>query len=81
MDDRVPRPGHAAWQAFADAGMPDLAPDSGPTFPATAPDRRIDGVFGTEGLAVRSYEVVSAPGVERASDHRPVLVTVAVPTD
>jgi endonuclease/exonuclease/phosphatase family metal-dependent hydrolase len=38
-------------------------------------------VFGTEGLAVRSYEVVSAPGVERASDHRPVLVTVAVPTD
>jgi endonuclease/exonuclease/phosphatase family metal-dependent hydrolase len=75
------RPGHAAWQAFADAGMRDLAPGSGPTFPATAPDRRIDGVFGTERLVVRDYEVVSAPGVERASDHRPVLVTVAVPTD
>ena len=75
------RPGHAAWQAFADAGMRDLGPDSGPTFPATAPDRRIDGVFGTDQLAVRSYDVVSVPGVERASDHRPVLVTVAVPTD
>jgi len=75
------RPGHAAWQAFADAGMPDLAPDSGPTFPAAAPDRRIDGVFGTEGLVMRGYEVVAAPGVERASDHRPVLVTVGVPSD
>jgi endonuclease/exonuclease/phosphatase family metal-dependent hydrolase len=75
------RPGHAAWQAFADAGLPDLAPGSGPTFPATAPDRRIDGVFGTERLVVRDYAVVDAPGVERASDHRPVLVTVGVPTD
>ena len=75
------RPGHAAWQAFADAGMRDLGPGSGPTFPAGDPDRRIDGVFGTDELAVRSYEVVSAPGVERASDHRPVLVTVGVPTD
>jgi endonuclease/exonuclease/phosphatase family metal-dependent hydrolase len=61
--------------------MPDLAPDSGPTFPAAAPDRRIDGVFGTAGLVVRGYEVVAAPGVERASDHRPVLVTVGVPSD
>lgn len=75
------RPGHAAWQAFADSGMRDLAPGSGPTFPARAPDRRIDGVFGTDGLVVRSAEVVSAPGVERASDHRPVLVTVGVPAD
>jgi len=75
------RPGHAAWQAFADAGMRDLAPGSGPTFPARAPDRRIDGVFGTDGLVVRSAEVVSAPGVERASDHRPVLVTIGVPTE
>jgi endonuclease/exonuclease/phosphatase family metal-dependent hydrolase len=61
--------------------MRDLAPGSGPTFPAAAPDRRIDGVFGTEGLVVRSAEVVAAPGVERASDHRPLLVTVGVPTD
>jgi len=75
------RPGHAAWQAFADSGMRDLAPGSGPTFPARAPDRRIDGVFGTDGLVVRSAEVVSAPGVERASDHRPVLVTIGVPTE
>jgi len=25
--------------------------------------------------------VLDVPGVDRASDHRPVLVTVAVPTD
>jgi endonuclease/exonuclease/phosphatase family metal-dependent hydrolase len=75
------RPGHAAWQAFADGGLADLGPGSGPTFPATAPDRRIDGVFGTSGLTTRSYDVLDMAGVARASDHRPVLVTVAVPTD
>ena len=75
------RPGHAAWQAFADGGLADLGPGAGPTFPATAPDRRIDAVFGTSGLTTRSYDVLDVPGVDRASDHRPTLVTVAVPPD
>lgn len=75
------RPGHAAWQAFADGGLRDLGPDSGPTFPAPRPEKRIDGVFGSAGLAVRSYDVLDVPGVELASDHRPLLVTVGVPTD
>lgn len=75
------RPGHAAWQAFADGGLADLGPDSGPTFPAAGPQKRIDGVFGTAGLTTRSYEVLDVPGVDRASDHRPILVTVGVPTD
>ena len=74
------RPGHAAWQAFHDAGLRDLGPDSGPTFPAAAPRKRIDGVLGTAELVVGSYEVLDVPGVEHASDHRPLLVTVTVPT-
>jgi endonuclease/exonuclease/phosphatase family metal-dependent hydrolase len=36
-------------------------------------------VLATEGVEVVDYEVLDAPGVERASDHRPVLVTVRVP--
>lgn len=69
-------PGHAAWQAFHDAGLRDLGPHGGPTFPATSPTRRIDGALGTRGLEVVAYDVVDVVGVERASDHRPVLVTV-----
>jgi endonuclease/exonuclease/phosphatase family metal-dependent hydrolase len=73
------RPGLAAWQAFHDGGLHDLGPGTGPTFPADQPNRRIDGVLATEGVEVVDYEVLDAPGVERASDHRPVLVTVRVP--
>jgi len=74
------RPGHAAWQALHDGGLRDLGPRTGPTFPAAAPTKRIDGVFATEHVEVLGYQVVDLPGVERASDHRPVLVTVRVPT-
>jgi len=70
------RPGQAAWQAFADGGLRDLGPGTGPTFPAVEPRKRIDGAVGSEGLEVVGYEVVDRPGVQWASDHRPVLVTV-----
>lgn len=73
------RPGHAAWQALHDGGLRDLGPGSGPTFPAAAPARRIDGVFASAQVEVLDYRVVDVPGVERASDHRPVLVKVQVP--
>lgn len=73
-------PGHAAWQALHDGGLRDLGPHSGPTFPADKPAKRIDAVFASEQVEVLDYRVVDEPGVERASDHRPVLVTVAVPT-
>ncbi len=73
------RPGHAAWQALHDGGLRDLGPDSGPTFPASGPTKRIDGVLATSAVAVHSYEVLDVPGVERASDHRPILVSVRVP--
>ncbi len=73
------RPGHAAWQALQDAGLRDLGPGSGPTFPASAPAKRIDGAFATERVEVLDYRVVDDAGVERASDHRPLLVTLSVP--
>lgn len=75
------RPGHAAWQAFHDAGLRDLGPGTGPTFPAAAPDRRIDGVLATEQVELVDYQVLDVPGVAQASDHRPVLVDVRVPRD
>jgi endonuclease/exonuclease/phosphatase family metal-dependent hydrolase len=75
------RPGHSAWQTLYDAGLRDLGPGSGPTFPAARPQKRIDGVLATDAVEVLDYEVLDAPGVERASDHRPVLVTVRVPRD
>lgn len=73
------RPGHPAWQALHDGGLRDLGPGTGPTFPAGRPQKRIDGVLATEGVEVVDYEVVDVPWVERASDHRPVLVTIRVP--
>jgi endonuclease/exonuclease/phosphatase family metal-dependent hydrolase len=69
-------PGHAAWQAHHDAGLRDLGPHTGPTFPAAAPTRRIDAALGTQRLEVVAYDVVDVAGADRASDHRPVLVTV-----
>jgi len=75
------RPGHAAWQALHDGGLRDLGPGSGPTFPATVPVKRIDGVFASEEVEVTGYRVLDLPGVERASDHRPILVTVRVPAE
>lgn len=75
------RPGHAAWQAFHDAGLRDLGPGTGPTFPAAHPDRRIDGVVASEQVELVDYQVVDVPGVARASDHRPVLVDVRLGRD
>lgn len=73
------RPGHAAWAHLEDEGMRDLAPHSGFTFPSAAPDRRIDGVFGTAALEVVDYRVVDDRRAVAGSDHRPVLITVRVP--
>jgi endonuclease/exonuclease/phosphatase family metal-dependent hydrolase len=60
--------------------MRDLGPGSGGTFPASVPTKRIDGAFATSDVELVDYQVVDTPGVERASDHRPVLISVRVPT-
>ncbi len=73
-------PGGPAWLALHGGGLRDLGTGSGPTFPARVPRKRIDAVLGSAGVDVVEYRVVDAPGVERASDHRPVLAVVQVPT-
>ena len=75
------RPGRSAWTWLEQQGMRDLGPGSGHTFPARRPDRRIDGAFATAGVEVLGYEVPDGAAVERASDHRPVLISVRVPTE
>jgi endonuclease/exonuclease/phosphatase family metal-dependent hydrolase len=60
------------WQdCFAVAGS-----GTGNTSTAAAPVRRIDAIFADPSLAVVSCRTVEAPGVEWASDHRPVVAEV-----
>ncbi len=49
------------------------------TFPATAPDRRIDGIFASQGIEVVDCRVVDLPEATWASDHRPVLAVLRAP--
>jgi endonuclease/exonuclease/phosphatase family metal-dependent hydrolase len=71
-------PGGRAWARLHEAGLRDLGPDSGPTYPATGPLRRIDAILGTDGVEVVDYRVLDGEAVRRASDHRPVLAIVRV---
>ena len=49
----------------------------GNTYSATSPHKRIDGIFVGPGLEVVDCRVVDdVPGVERASDHLPVLAVL-----
>lgn len=72
-------PGQPAWQALS-ARLQDayaVAPDgSGETYSATRAARRIDGVFVDLRLEVVSAGVPDVPGIEVASDHRPVLAVL-----
>lgn len=75
-------PGTPTWQelgaervdAWAAAGAGD-----GFTSRAREPHQRIDGIFVTHDVAVRSAAVPGGPDVLAASDHRPVLVEVELP--
>jgi endonuclease/exonuclease/phosphatase family metal-dependent hydrolase len=59
----------ARWQdCFAVAGT-----GTGLTSTAAVPIRRLDAIFADPALSVVSCEAVDAPGVEWASDHRPVV--------
>ncbi|WP_217165726.1 endonuclease/exonuclease/phosphatase family protein [Streptomyces sp. AC512_CC834] len=82
------RPGGRTFRRLGD-GLRDCwtaAPWGGEyTFPATAPDRRIDAVFVTEGVEVLGCGVPAGlPGVAEddlraATDHLPVLTALRVP--
>jgi endonuclease/exonuclease/phosphatase family metal-dependent hydrolase len=75
-------PDGPAWRALA-ATYPDafeVAPNGGEfTYSATEPVKRIDGIFVDATIRVRSCGVPDVPGIERASDHRPVLAIVELP--
>jgi endonuclease/exonuclease/phosphatase family metal-dependent hydrolase len=71
-----------AWLAltkrYADAYA--VAPSGGEfTYSAVDPVRRIDGIFVDPRIEVVSCGVPDVPGIERASDHRPLLAVVRLP--
>ena len=75
-------PDGPAWQALAqrycDAYA--VAPTWGEyTYSAMNPVRRIDGIFVDPAITVVSCGVPDVPGIERASDHRPVLAVLRLP--
>ncbi|HEY8728811.1 MAG TPA: endonuclease/exonuclease/phosphatase family protein [Acidothermaceae bacterium] len=49
------------------------------TYSAVDPVRRIDGIFVDPSIEVVSCGVPDVPGIERASDHRPLLAVVRLP--
>ncbi|HTC68281.1 MAG TPA: endonuclease/exonuclease/phosphatase family protein [Acidothermaceae bacterium] len=75
-------PDGPAWRALAQT-YPDafeVAPVGGAyTYSATHPVRRIDGIFVDSVITVDECGVPDVPGIERASDHRPVLAVLHLP--
>jgi endonuclease/exonuclease/phosphatase family metal-dependent hydrolase len=71
-------PGGSAWRMVED-GLVTPA-DSAPTFPASLPARRIDGIFVSPGITVEKYEVVDDERALSASDHLPVLADLVLPS-
>ena len=72
-------PTEPAWRVLADRcqdGFAVAPAGGGPTFPAGAPSRRIDGIFVDPRLEVLSCAVPDVAGVEGASDHRPILAVL-----
>jgi endonuclease/exonuclease/phosphatase family metal-dependent hydrolase len=72
-------PGDPAWSmltgVFRDAcAVAGDGPPARPTAPAVRPRSRIDAVFVDPSITVLRCCVLDGPEVERASDHRPVLV-------
>ena len=66
------------WLILHQGGLRDPDPRSGPTFPAWEPVKRIDALLISGDVRVTDYRVVTMRGVERATDHRPVLAVLDV---
>nr|WP_246211782.1 endonuclease/exonuclease/phosphatase family protein [Phytoactinopolyspora alkaliphila] len=73
--DRAPTWSRLAAQ-YRDAG----AGDPTPTFSSARPRHRIDGVFVRGPAEVTSYQVLDSSLVQAASDHRPVVVDLVLPS-
>ncbi|GID32107.1 endonuclease/exonuclease/phosphatase family protein [Paractinoplanes brasiliensis] len=72
-------PGGGAWRTVED-GFTSYG-EASPTFPATLPNRRIDGIFVTPDITIEKYEVVESDQARRASDHLPVVADLLVPSE
>jgi len=71
-----------AWRALAEryTDAYAVAASGGEfTYSAVDPVRRIDGIFVDPSIEVVSCGVPDVPGIERASDHRPLLAVVRLP--
>jgi len=71
-------PGGSAWRMVEDGLR--TAADSAPTFPASLPARRIDGIFVSPDITIGKYEVVDDERALSASDHLPVLADLVLPS-
>nr|WP_221376174.1 endonuclease/exonuclease/phosphatase family protein [Actinoplanes polyasparticus] len=71
-------PGGGAWRTVEDGFV--SFREAPPTFPATLPNRRIDGIFLTPDITIEKYEVVESEQARRASDHLPVVADVQLPS-
>jgi endonuclease/exonuclease/phosphatase family metal-dependent hydrolase len=67
-----------AWRALSERLVDVGADDPTPTFSTRSPRRRIDGLFVSPGVPTRNYRVLDTPDVDRASDHRPLVVEAAL---
>ncbi|MFG1925706.1 endonuclease/exonuclease/phosphatase family protein [Cryptosporangium sp. NPDC048952] len=67
-----------AWRALASQLTDAGADDPTPTFSTRSPRRRIDGIFVSPGVPVRSYRVLTTPDVALASDHRPLVAEIGL---
>jgi endonuclease/exonuclease/phosphatase family metal-dependent hydrolase len=74
-------PAGPAWRTLAE-GLVDAAEATGkedvPTFPASAPVRRLDAIFLDPRWSVLDYRVLDTERAIVASDHLPVLADVAL---
>jgi endonuclease/exonuclease/phosphatase family metal-dependent hydrolase len=71
-------PGGGAWRTVGD-GMLGSSEDL-PTFPASVPSRRIDGLFVTPGVSIERYEIISNDRARVASDHLPIVADLLLPS-
>lgn len=76
LADLNERPGGPSWRHLT-AALHDAAADAGPTYPAVAPEVRIDAVLTGPALPVRAAQVVGSVTARAASDHLPVVVDLA----
>jgi endonuclease/exonuclease/phosphatase family metal-dependent hydrolase len=70
-------PDGPAWARFG-LHLRDAATDPQPTFNALRPRQRIDVVLVSDGLRVVESQVPQGPAAARGSDHRPVVVDLAL---